>query len=321
MFILFIVLSVSIEGQEVVRFGVCTDLHKDIMPDADQRLEVFVDEMNRINPDFIIQLGDFCFSIEKNKSLIEIWNKFRGKKFHVLGNHDLDFSSKDSTRKFLKMNADYYSFDIRKFHFVVLDLNNFKKNDTIIDYNHGNYYSYPESRGFIDKKQIDWLKDDLSSTGKTTVIFSHQNPGGTRRIRQGANMKILRSVLNNENKAAGYNKVIACFCGHNHADIHWKRKGIHYFQVNSISYNWITEKYQCTERFSREDNKRYPGLRNTAPYKEPLYAFVEISEAGYIKIRGEKSKFIPPTPRDLGVPWRIIPGRVVPYISHRNVKF
>lgn len=318
--ILPILFSVIVEGQEKVSFGVIADLHKDIIPDADQRLEIFVDEMNRINPDFIIQLGDFCFPVERNKALIEIWNKFRGEKYHVLGNHDMDISSKDSTISFWNMKNQYYSFDIGKFHFVVLDLNNFKNHNIITDYDNGNYYSFPKARGYIDKKQLDWLKDDLSSTKKLTVIFSHQYPG-TRRIRRGSNMKKLRSVLTKENRESGYIKIIACFCGHNHSDIQKKIKGIHYFQINSISYNWIGEKYQSTERFSPEDNERYPSLRNTAPYKEPLYATVEISEDGYIKINGKKSTFIPPTPKDLGVSWRFFSGRVVPYISNRMIKF
>ena len=38
-------LAVSCTQQRVVRFGVCTDVHKDIMHDADRRLQVFVDEM------------------------------------------------------------------------------------------------------------------------------------------------------------------------------------------------------------------------------------------------------------------------------------
>ncbi len=317
---LFILISNLLIGQEVVRFGLFTDLHKDIMPDANHRLEVFVEEMNRMNPDFIIQLGDFCFPIDENRSTLEIWNRFRGNKFHVLGNHDMDFSSKDSTRRFWNMSENYYSFDIGKFHFVVLDLNNFLKNEKIEGYNHGNYYSYPGNRGYIDKKQLDWLKNDLSATDYKTVIFSHQNPG-PRRIRKSANMKELRDVFIAENKASDFNKIIACFFGHNHADIHMKRKGIHYFLMNSMSYNWVSGKYQSTDRFTKEDNKRFPSLRNTVPYKDPLYAFVEISEAGYIKVRGVISEFIPPTPKELHIPWRIFPDRVVPYISHRNVKF
>ena len=43
------------EEDRPVRFGVMTDIHKDIMHDADERLSVFVDRMNKLKPDFVIQ--------------------------------------------------------------------------------------------------------------------------------------------------------------------------------------------------------------------------------------------------------------------------
>ena len=43
----------------VMRFSMCTDVHKDIMPDADARLRTFVDAATTNDLDFIIQLGIF----------------------------------------------------------------------------------------------------------------------------------------------------------------------------------------------------------------------------------------------------------------------
>ena len=69
-----VLLAVSCTRQSVVRFGVCADVHKDIMHDADHRLQVFVDEMNRTDVNFIIELGDFMQPQDYNASFLDIWN-------------------------------------------------------------------------------------------------------------------------------------------------------------------------------------------------------------------------------------------------------
>ena len=57
--ILLVLLAVSCSQNKIVRFGICADVHKDVMHDADQRLQAFVTEMNEKDVDFIIELGDF----------------------------------------------------------------------------------------------------------------------------------------------------------------------------------------------------------------------------------------------------------------------
>ncbi|MDA1165717.1 MAG: twin-arginine translocation signal domain-containing protein [Planctomycetota bacterium] len=55
--------SAAAAAQKPVRFGVVSDVHKDVMHDADERLTVFVKEMQKERPDFVIQMGDFYVSI------------------------------------------------------------------------------------------------------------------------------------------------------------------------------------------------------------------------------------------------------------------
>lgn len=45
-----------------IKFGVCADLHVDIMHDGEDRLKAFLDVCREKNVDFIIRLGDFCYS-------------------------------------------------------------------------------------------------------------------------------------------------------------------------------------------------------------------------------------------------------------------
>src|SRR5882762_7470703 len=61
-----------------IRFGICADIHQDIMHDGEKRLQVFIDDMQKQNVDFIIQLGDFCRPYDKNLPFLKIWEQFPG---------------------------------------------------------------------------------------------------------------------------------------------------------------------------------------------------------------------------------------------------
>ncbi|MFC2097675.1 metallophosphoesterase family protein [Bacteroidota bacterium] len=318
--LIFSLLCFALAGfsQRSVRFGVCTDLHKDIMPDADYRLETFINRMVDENPNFVIQLGDFCYPKEENNSIKEIWNRFSGRKFHVLGGNDMDKSSKEETKNYWGMTDSYYSFDEDDFHFVVLDANYYKEGSDYIAYENGNYLEKRSGKGYINPEQLEWLENDIKTSTKLTIIFSHQN---IENKMINANLKDVRKILEEENSRAGFKKVIACFSGFGHTNTHREIKGIHYIQINSMSYYWLGEKYECETRYTEEDNNKFPDLRNTAPYRDPLYAIVEISTDGSIKIEGIKSRFISPSPMELGVSWSFVPGRISSSIPDRTIEF
>ena len=60
-------------------------------------MEKFIAFSQQEKTDFNIQLGDFCFPKKENKGFLDIWNTYKGPKYHVLGNHDMDTSSKQET--------------------------------------------------------------------------------------------------------------------------------------------------------------------------------------------------------------------------------
>lgn len=269
-----------------VRFGICADVHKDLVPDADERLAAFVREASKRKLDFIVQLGDFCRPLEANRGFLSIWNGFRGDKHHVLGNHDTDGGfSRDDAVKYLGAPARYYSFDRNGFHFVVLDGNDPNPSP---DKKPG----YPR---FIGEAQKRWLAGDLRSTGLSVILFSHQSLEGDGI----ENRREIRALLEAENKSAGFAKVLACFSGHHHTDYAVRLNGIHYVQVNSMSYRWVGEKYPVI-RYSVETDQAFPALKHTIPYRDPLFALVEIDERA-IRIEGRKSVFVGPGPMEMGL--------------------
>lgn len=275
-------------------FGIVADVHKDLMPDANERLEVFISEAQKRNADYIIQLGDFCMADTKNKDFMDIWETFKGPKYHVLGNHDMDKNSKKEMLEFWDMPKTYYSYDFHDFHFIVLDANFFYKAGVFIDYEKSNFYVDSEYRTFIDNEQIEWLKTDLEATELPTVIFSHQSlwhyQWGVK------NRLTIQKIMEKHN-----NKIICCMNGHNHIDFHHSQNGIDYLEINSMSYQWIEDKYRNMDRYPKAMYSKYKWLPNMATYKDPLYAFATFDPKGSMIIEGVKSQWMPPSPFDTGM--------------------
>ncbi len=86
--------------------------------------------------------------------------------FHTMGNHDNDWKAdndRDAEKTYIQyLGPTYYSFNIGKIHFVVLD------NIDCTPYNGTMKYSYLES---ISDRQFEWLKKDLALIDKSTPII------------------------------------------------------------------------------------------------------------------------------------------------------
>lgn len=258
-------------------FGVITDLHYDLMHDSDRRAQLFIDAMIKEQPDFIIQLGDFCVPKPQNKPLMDVWNKFNGDKHHVLGNHDTDGGfSKEQALAFWGAAKPYYSFDKNGFHFVILDGNEKSETQKI--------EGYPRS---ITKSQLNWLKKDLQSTALHTIIFCHQGLENT--LGGLDNGMEVRYLLEQVNQEAGFNKVVLVLTGHHHMNYHNEINGIHYVQINSSSYYWAGEDFKSTA-FSDEFYKKHGILRYTLVYENPIWAVVSLDHKKNIHIQGMKTE-------------------------------
>ncbi|SDT24634.1 Calcineurin-like phosphoesterase [Mucilaginibacter mallensis] len=291
-----------------IRFGVITDLHHDIIYDGLPRLSAYIDEMNIKAPDFIIQMGDFCIPKKENLSLIDVWNKFKGPKYHVIGNHDTDGGyTRDQVIEFWNAKAKYYSFDVNGFHFVVLD---------------GNEHNPSPDRPagyarYISPAQVEWLKTDLDTTTFPIIIFCHQgldnDAGGLE------NGTLLRYTLEQANQKADRQKVILVLSGHHHQDYYNHINDIHYVQINSASYQWLGDKYKEI-RYSPEVDSAHPNVKYTVPYKDPLWAIIEVDNSGKIRVEGKKTVFVGSSPEKLGVDMTAYVYPIVPYISDREIK-
>jgi predicted phosphodiesterase len=289
-----------------VRIGMCSDVHLPTMHDSDQRITAFIDSMKIAQPDFIIELGDFGTPAEKYAHLFAIWNSYPGKKYHVIGNHEMDGGySLEEAIAYRKMAASYYTFEVNGFYFVVLD---------------GNDKKFPEHKGykkFIGPEQTNWLKEKLNSATGPVIIFSHQ---GLQSGDDGVdNAQEIRAILEAYNARSGAHKIIACFNGHTHNDSAEEINSIWYICINSMSYKWLGEEYGYI-RYSEDVDKNFKWIKYTAPYKDPLFTIVEISTEGYIRITGKKSEWVGPSPWDVGYPEEHKPY-TAPQIAKRELHF
>ena len=279
--------------------GLIADLHFGLAPDAGRRLESFMEAVAEHHPDCLLQLGDFNYGVDDAHKCLGVWRQFDGPRYHVLGNHDMDKTDKAHIRDAWEMPDDYYSFDHKGWHFVVLDRNHLRIDGTYHDYDTANFYVDGKQRGFADPEQLEWLADDLAKTDRPTVVFSHQGLGMSEAIEPDTAPGMIEQVLAKANQTHP-GRVVACLCGHHHIDRYQQRDGIHYLWINSASYYWVGADYG-----------------RMAPYTRPLYTFLTFHADGSIEVAGADSDWEKPTPAERGYPGA---EQLTPFIKPRKLK-
>jgi len=226
-----------------LRFGIVTDAHyadtnakgSRYYRESLAKMTECVTLMNNKNVDFLVELGDFKdqnqpadenSTIKYLHTIEKAFQKFDGPRYHVLGNHDMDSISK---AQFLNVarstniakGSQYYSFETKDIHFIVLDAN--YRSDAS-DYDYGNF-DWTDAN--IPREQLDWLSKNLVSTSKPVIVFVHQqlDGQGDHTIRNAASV---RHILQQSNK------VLAIFQGHNHAGFYSRIEGIHYYTLKAM---------------------------------------------------------------------------------------
>ncbi len=229
--------------RRTARFGIVTDSH---YADADtvgsryyrqslDKMNECIKLMNEKKVDFLIELGDFK---DQNNPPIEqktitylravenVFQKYNGPTYHVLGNHDMDSISKEQFSKNventkIEPGKSYYSFDFNGVHFVILDAN-YTSDST--EYNHGNF-DWTDAN--IPPAEVNWIIRDLASTSKPTILFIHQllDGSGSKYVNNAA---AIRQILEKSDK------VMAVFQGHHHEGSYSYIEGIHYYTLKAM---------------------------------------------------------------------------------------
>ncbi len=118
-----------------------------------------IDQMNALNPDFAVNLGDFTFdSLRPHwKTFEKITSKSRVPYLTVVGNHDILFGRSYYETRYTQPNPetglDDYSFDYGNSRFIMMDSAN---------------YNFTE-------RQFAWMEKQFQ-TDKKKFVFSHTPP-------------------------------------------------------------------------------------------------------------------------------------------------
>jgi predicted phosphodiesterase len=225
------------------RFGMVTDVHyADVAARGERhyreslaKMSECIKLMNARKVEFLIELGDFKDQdepvLEKNtlqylKTIEKVFGKFKGPRYHVLGNHDMDSISKTQFQSRVRntginRESTYYSFDKKGLHLVVLDANYTAGGS---DYDHGNF-DWRDAN--IPAAELDWLRTDLESTALPVIVFVHQQLDGDddHCVR---NAEWIRQILQENNK------VLAVFQGHKHSGQYSYIENIHYYTLKAM---------------------------------------------------------------------------------------
>jgi 3',5'-cyclic AMP phosphodiesterase CpdA len=305
-----------------IKFGIIADIHRDLTPGVDERLEAFMKKVETEKPDFIMSLGDFAHAIPENESFAKRFTGTNVPAYHVLGNHEMDKVSKDEAAAFLGMPAPFYSFDIGGYHCVVMDPNFIHDEGKFIDYEKANYFQFGNRVSYVSDEHCDWLEADLKKTHLPTILFSHQSllhdDIGISGVGGIPNRAYVQRILEKENERSGFTKIVAAFNGHHHLDHYRRINNIHYFSINSASYLWHNQ--AVSGRYPEELSAKYEYLDNMAIYKDSLFCFVTIDAAGKLLLRGVRSDWlVPPAPNSPSQSIRY-GNEATPFISDRNVE-
>lgn len=279
-----------------VRFGVFADLHVDLIHDGVERMERFLNACRAEKVDFCVELGDFCPPGESNvadkEKILAMLKECPCPFYHVLGNHDMDENTKQSVLDYISADAPHGSFDCGEIHFVLLDACCYRVENECFPYERGNYKAAPDEAEVpvLSPEELLWLQEDLAKTEYPSVIFSHQSLIESRTgIR---NPEDFRAAV--RQAPAG---VLLAVCGHEHVDRAEYKEGVWYYCLNSMSYYWAGGAFSHTT-YGESIEAEHPELRYVFPYRDPLFAIVEITD-GKIDIRGMRSEIVGQKPDEL----------------------
>lgn len=265
-----------------VRFGLITDLHKDIIYDAELRLQTFLEEMENHSPDALIQLGDFAIPKPENQAFINRFNLGNDQVFHVLGNHDLDEGyTPQQVIESYGMPARYYARSVQGVRVLVLDGNE-AGSPTV-----GSGYA-----SYIGREQQEWLAGELEMAKEPVLVVSHQPIAGIYTVDNAAEMQALLSRF--------ASKIMVAINGHAHVDQQLVVGGVRYLHLNSASYYWVGAKL-AHQSLDASVHAQHPSLALTCPYAEVLFALLTIDpQAGTVTVDGKQTRWIGPSPAALG---------------------
>lgn len=285
-----------------MKFLIFSDLHyhPGILYGTDwHTLHLLQQRAEENNCDFIIHAGDFCYGYDLVSDFVEAYNNFHIPSYHCLGNHDCDNTSYEETLKHFRMSNGYYFFDCKGYRIIVLDSNYFWADGAFHNYSKKNYHTHPESRDNIPPEELRWLEQTIESSPHPCLVISHasferehivaENEEMVLQLAKEANASVngeaVRQMFRRINEKTPH-KVLMVMNGHHHRDNLRLIDNILYWDVNSTTYDWVSDKGH--DKFPKELTDQHRLAGHTVAYNEPLSAVVTL-EGTTVTIDGSES--------------------------------
>lgn len=203
-------------------------------------IENLIDEINKIKPDMVVNLGDLIEdSGDKNtdlKDLKTIWERLQrinAPFYSIIGNHDLRaMDSRKEIEEIIGYKNATFSIDCNRYHFIFLspEVNN------QVGIAAGGILRTQH----LTNKDMDWLVKDLMSNNLPCIVFCHFGLaeddmkgnwwfGNNPETAFWANRNEIKKILKQDKN------LIAVFSGHQHWTKSLKEDGINYHIVGSIT--------------------------------------------------------------------------------------
>jgi len=230
-------------GEELACFGIVADCHYAERDDKQgvrayresvNKLAECVAQMNLQGVGALIELGDFKDAggtAEQTAAFLRtiegVFSRFKGARYHVLGNHDMDRISKAQflaaieNSGFAQARA-HYAFDLGGLRAVVLDAN-YRADG--VPYEAGNF---DWRQAHVPEAELAWLRGELAVTRRPVVAFVHQRLDADEGDVYVRNAAAVRRVLEQSGR------VRAVFQGHHHEGGYRAVNGIHYVTLNAL---------------------------------------------------------------------------------------
>ena len=286
---------------DTIIFSVFADLHwrEGDWTWCEARLDAIFARALRERAEFIIHCGDFCHDVTAARGMIAKYAAAPVPAYHVMGNHEFECSgSLGEVLAAFGMKRNYYSFDVRRFRFVVLD-NNYHcgPDGKLKHYADESAWAKCHQEGdiFLPPEQVEFLLDAIRTAPGPVCLFFHARLKYAPGIRGIANS---REVLAAADKARA-GRPLLWLNGHHHRNQLLVRDGMAFLDVNSASSDWTHKPHHG---YPPELMAKCHVACNTLLNAEPVHAIVRISMDGEVEIEGMKgAHFMGITPESLGI--------------------
>lgn len=216
---------------------------------AARYIPLFVRAANNAGVDAVIDMGDRISHPDPDREnnltrLTDCFNKLSAPRYSLTGNHDIAAFKPSFNESATGCPASSYSVDVGGFH--------------IVCWNPVHPASTPGPKvGFlvVKKEDLNWLKKDLTATGKPTIVFSHIPLDNVSELRSDDGKDDVGARFGYPKKGATIRrimedsgKVVLCMSGHIHQNRERIINGIPYIAQQSWAHQYNERPYKPLSR-------------------------------------------------------------------------